>query len=290
MEYISLNNLIIFSGLIFATITDLKKREVPDYLNYSLIAVGLGFSLIMSLVNSNVWFFINSIAGFFIGYLIAAIMYYGAQWGGGDAKMLMAIGALLGVDVYNIYLTHEIPIFLTLILTIFISGAIYGIFYTFYIMIKEWNSFKKKWMEYVKNSIILKLRIGIIVMMFVGFFYVIFVEKNIVNDLLLLLFMFCLVLFFYLMLILKVVEKGCMIKFVDVDKLTEGDWIVEDVVVNKKRICGPKDLGISLEQIKLLKKLKIKKILIKEGMPFIPGFLIGFLIILFYGNWLLNLL
>ena len=75
-----------------------------------------------------------------------------------------------------------------------------------------------------------------------------------------------------------------MEKYVDPEKLTEGDWIVNDVLVGGKRICGPKDLGISLEQIghliKLKHKKKIKKVLIKEGIPFIPAFFLGFIVTL----------
>ena len=42
-----------FIGLIFATITDIKKREVPDWLNYSLIAIGLGARGIYSLLTED---------------------------------------------------------------------------------------------------------------------------------------------------------------------------------------------------------------------------------------------
>jgi hypothetical protein len=75
---------------------------------------------------------------------------------------------------------------------------------------------------------------------------------------------------------------------IPVEKLTEGDWIVKDVIVGGKRICGPKDLGISKPQIEVLLKLKqkgkIRKILVKEGMPFVPVFLISFVISLIWGN------
>ena len=78
-----------------------------------------------------------------------------------------------------------------------------------------------------------------------------------------------------------------MIKKVSVDKLTEGDWIVDDVKVGGKVICGPKDLGISKEQIIELKKLaedgKIKQVVIKEGIPFVPSFFMSFIVTYFFG-------
>jgi hypothetical protein len=71
-----------------------------------------------------------------------------------------------------------------------------------------------------------------------------------------------------------------MIKEVAINRLTEGDWIYKDVYIGKKLITGPKDLGISREQIAQLKKYssqgKIKAVIIKEGIPFIPAFLLAF--------------
>ena len=82
-----------------------------------------------------------------------------------------------------------------------------------------------------------------------------------------------------------------MLKYVTPDKLTEGDWIAKEVKVNGKYITGPKDLGIEKKQIRklvsLYKKKKVKKILIKEGIPFVPSFFIAYLVTLMFGNLLL---
>jgi hypothetical protein len=79
-----------------------------------------------------------------------------------------------------------------------------------------------------------------------------------------------------------------MYKRITPDKLTEGDWIANNIKIDGKYISGPKDLGIEKKQINQLidlwKKGKIKKVLIKEGMPFIPSFFIAFIITLIYGN------
>ncbi|MGA1822654.1 MAG: hypothetical protein ACMUIG_09005, partial [Thermoplasmatota archaeon] len=94
---------------------------------------------------------------------------------------------------------------------------------------------------------------------------------------------------FYLFIFIKNVEKVAM--FVDVapEKLTEGDWIAKDYFDGKKKICGPKDLGIEKKQIKKLiamkKKGKIKKVKIKLGIPFVPSFLIAYVITLALGAW-----
>jgi prepilin signal peptidase PulO-like enzyme (type II secretory pathway) len=53
-------------------------------------------------------------------------------------------------------------------------------------------------------------------------------------------------------------------------------------------------LGIEKKQIeqliRLKKKGKIDTIRIKEGIPFVPGFLLAFIAALVWGNWLANLL
>ena len=82
-----------------------------------------------------------------------------------------------------------------------------------------------------------------------------------------------------------------MLQWVAPSRLTEGDWIAKDVMVGRKRITGPKDLGVTRAQIRLLKKLhregKVKKVLLKVGIPFMPAFLIAFIMTLLWGNVLL---
>jgi len=73
-----------------------------------------------------------------------------------------------------------------------------------------------------------------------------------------------------------------MIKVLKVNDLTEGDWVVEDVFHSKKKICGPNDLGLTLKQIELLKKYKVKKVIVKQGIPFVPSFFVAFIIFVFF--------
>ncbi|MFT4326421.1 MAG: hypothetical protein ACMXYK_02880, partial [Candidatus Woesearchaeota archaeon] len=86
----------------------------------------------------------------------------------------------------------------------------------------------------------------------------------------------------------KTVEIACMVRPMKIKHLTEGEWIEEDVIVDKELICGPKDLGIKYEQIQKLKKLekegKISEVIVKIGIPFVPAFFIAFIITLTLGN------
>jgi len=94
----------------------------------------------------------------------------------------------------------------------------------------------------------------------------------------------------YLWVAVKSVENSCMLKYVKPMQLTEGDWIAKDIKIGGKYITGPKDLGIEKKNIRKLvefyKKGKIKKVLIKEGIPFVPSFLAGWLMTVFFGNFI----
>ena len=79
-----------------------------------------------------------------------------------------------------------------------------------------------------------------------------------------------------------------MLKYVKPQQLTEGDWIAKDIKIQGKYITGPKDLGIEKNKIRklieLYKKGKVKKILIKEGVPFVPSFFAAYVVTLMFGN------
>lgn len=300
MEVHWLIHIIIMLGLGIATVTDIKKREVPDWLNFGLIILGILLGGILSIINNSWHHIIASVIGFGIGYGVGAIMFYTGQWGGGDAKMLMGMGAIIGVPIsassglglgiVDLFSTQGgIPFFLTVIITIFIAGGIYGLFYTFGLIIKNWAQFKIEFKKKREEKAMLKLRKIIL-----GIVALLIVSMLIVNDQFLRLSLGLLAVFIffgqYLIIISKVIEKVCMIKTIPIRKLTEGDWIVKDIVVKGERICGPKDLGVSLEQIGILKKKKVRTIEIKEGIPFIPGFLLGYILMLIFGNWIVFLI
>ena len=87
-----------FTALLIGSITDLKKREVPDWINYGLIIFGVSLNLLFSFIYSNPFFVIGSITGLLIFFVLAYVMFYSGQWGGGDSKMLMGLGAIYGIS------------------------------------------------------------------------------------------------------------------------------------------------------------------------------------------------
>ena len=87
-----------FVVLLAGSYTDFKTREVPDWVNFGLIGIGFGINLLFTVIYWKINFILASIAGFGIFFALAWLMFYFGQWGGGDSKMLMGLGALFWID------------------------------------------------------------------------------------------------------------------------------------------------------------------------------------------------
>ncbi|MEK6943695.1 MAG: A24 family peptidase [Nanoarchaeota archaeon] len=291
MEYIAglpsiISFVIAFIVLLIGSITDLKTREVPDWVNYGLIISGIGLNLLFSIILNDKSYIINSIVGLSIFFGIAYFMFYAGQWGGGDSKMLMGLGAMIGINFEGSQFLFGF------LINALIIGAFYGIFWSFYLALRDKKAFTKELkrilskqnvMEW-KKVILTGCAIALISSFFIGIVYVRIAILSVA---------FMVLTTFYVWIFVKSIEKSSMYRLVEPYKLTEGDWIVKDVYIGKTRITGPKDLGIEKKNIKILieayKKRKIGKILIKEGIPFVPSFFIAYILTFIIGNpiWLL---
>jgi hypothetical protein len=90
----------------------------------------------------------------------------------------------------------------------------------------------------------------------------------------------------YFYLYAKSIDEVCMIKKIKTNDLMEGDWLYRDLKVGKKLIKADWD-GLTKEQIKEIKK-RYKEIKIRQGIPFVPVFLISFLFLIYFwttGLW-----
>ena len=68
---------------IIGSITDIKTREIPDWVSYSAIILGLGLRLLYSLSTLDWSFFLYGLLGFGIFLALGLFMFYTGQWGGG---------------------------------------------------------------------------------------------------------------------------------------------------------------------------------------------------------------
>lgn len=276
--------------LIIGSYTDLKTREVPDWVNFGLIITGLGIRALYSSARWDASYLLGGITGLAIMIIAGYAMYYTGQWGGGDSKMLMGLGALFGAK-WGLIWNQTLLIFLINSLLI---GAVYGLAWSAGLAIMNWKRFYQELIRAIHEKKMLKTRkrvlitmISLITMLSIA------LAKGIIGMTQFLIMMTIIAVLyssFALLIFVKVVENTAMYKYVKPSALTEGDWIAEEVKHKGKVITGPKDLGISRYQIQELKDLGIKKIKIKNGIPFVPSFLLAYIMTLWLGAWWIKLI
>ncbi len=252
--------------------TDIKTLEVPDWLNYSLVAIGIFGNLILTVFYSDWLFFQRSVLGFGFAFILGMIMYYTGQWGGGDSKMLFGLGAMFGIDY-----PFTFSFFMKFIVNMLFFGAFYGLAWIIFLAVKNRKKITKEYVKELKKHKKARFISGIISVTLALAVYFLHLNMYLkIVAVILILFMY---LTNYMFIYVRLVEKISMIKMIEPGKVTEGDWIVEDIKIDGKLIAGPKDLGIRKEQIEELLKLsalgKIKRIKVKYGIPFVPSFLLA---------------
>lgn len=274
-----MNYLLVIVALVyvfFAMIVDIKKREVPDWISYSLIIIGLGIRGIYAF--EDYWILIYGVIGGLVGFGMGMLMYYTRQWGGGDSKLMIGLGVVFGSYLEINFLSPSLgmPFLLILFTNILFFGGIYALVYGSVLMIKNYKfirkSVNKKYVKWFLISLIIFVLISFVLSYFDRFIFISFL--TIVSSLMFL------VMFVYLA---KIMEKFVFVKKVNVGKLVEGDVLYEDVKVDGKIICTKGGLGLEKKDILLLKK-SVKEVIVKEGIPFVPGFFIGLIFSLIFGN------
>jgi Flp pilus assembly protein protease CpaA len=282
--------IIAFLALAIASYTDIKTLEVPDWLSYSLIAVGIGGNLIFSIFYSDPSFIIKSMLGLGLAFAIGMLMFYTGQWGGGDSKVLFGLGSLLGFD-YPL----QFGLFAKFLINMLFAGGAYGIVWIIVMAVKNRKPLAKKLVKEFKEKKLVRIRLYSGIASVLALVIVYFLPKPITSQMKITLMLLVCLLYFmnYLFVFVRCVEKTAMIKMVPPEKLTEGDWIVDVIKIKGRYIAGPKDLGIEkkkiLELIKLKKQGKIKKVKVKYGIPFVPSFLIAFIYTVISNNIVLFL-
>ena len=219
--------------------------------------------------NRVVRFFYNGLIGFGVFLVIENLLYYSRLFAGGDAKLMIALGAILP---FSTNLSINIKLFITFLFLFFLAGAIYGLTITIYLSLKNFSSFKgefkrklkasKKWISFFIFVALMLIALGFLESIFFVLGILVFI-------------------FPYFYLYAKTVDSVCMVRRVKTKDITEGEWLYEGVRIGKKLI-KPSWEGLSKEELILIRK-KYKFIKIKQGIAFVPVFLIAFVI--FFYMW-----
>jgi len=253
--------------IIFAVFQDLKKREVANWLNFSLIGFALAYRAFYASL-SNDWRFLGfGLLGFGLFFVLANGLYYTKAFGGGDAKLLMGLGIVLPFESY-----YDLAfISVGFLFVLFSVGALYSLGYSFFLAFGNWKSFRGSFRSELRRYPFL-----ISVAIILGALFLIFLGDFWWGILLGITVMFFPILFIYL----RTLDSCCMTRLLSPGELTEGDWLESDVFVKGKKIRKSIH-GLSLNDIRKLKNAK-KKVLIKQGIPFMPVFLIAWIIMVFF--------
>jgi len=263
--------------ILFAVVQDLKTREIANWLNFSLIVFALGFRFLFSLFNGegDFSFFYNGLIGLGIFFVLGNLFYYGKIFAGGDAKLMISLGAIL--PIYSNSLMN-IQLFFNFLLIFLLSGFIYILATSTFLCIKHFKAFKKEFAKQIKkNKKLLMILTGVsLLFLIAGFFEVLF-------------FILGVLIFFsvYLYLYSKAIDEVCMIRKIFAIHLREGDWLYHNLKVGKHVIKANWD-GLTQKEIREIIK-HYKKVKIRQGIPFSPNFLISFIIFIILSKLNINL-
>jgi Flp pilus assembly protein protease CpaA len=256
----------------FASVCDLKTKEVFDWLNYSFLLFVLGFRFFWSLFEEGSFvFFYWGLVGFVAFFILGNLFYYSRFFGGGDAKLMYGLGALLPISSS---LFENLEFFIGFLLVFFLVGAVYGLIGSLFLMVRNWKAFRKEFQRQIRK------RVWVILSgMFLGLILLggglIFLEE--IAYLGILIFLMAVLFVFG-----KTIDKSAMIVKRKVSELREGDWLYKDVRVGKEIIKSNWE-GLSKQEIKVLRRLE-KDVLIREGIAYVPVFLISFISWIFLIN------
>ena len=246
-----------FIWTIFAVVVDLKKREVPNWINFSLIGFAIAYRAFYSFFSNDLMFLISGLVGFGAFFVLAYCFYRARVFAGGDAKLMMGFGVILPyANFMELFYLGIVFLFV-----LFLFGSIYSLIYSVYIVAKNFKKFSLAF-----KNVFRRFYLIFIVLFLVSLLT--FVYDWYLGTLLFVLIILIPLLYFYIG-----VLNECMTGIVDAKNLQEGDWLENDVKL-RNRFIKKSFQGLSLEEIKLLRKAK-KRVMIREAIPFTPAFLIS---------------
>jgi hypothetical protein len=249
-------------GLLIAIFQDIKRNEIDDWLNYLLFSTLFSYFVINNLFNGSSAKILFGIFFIFLVYLFDDfILYRGGFFAAGDNKLLFALSPIFILGTF-----YESAIaFFSFVLILIFAGGIYGLFCTLVLFIKGKKKSRVQFKKlFLSKKILLPFIFGVL-LLFLGFFSLLFSWFGA------LIILFCL-----LYSLAKAVESVSLTTEIFTKDLVPGDWLAKDMVINKRKFRYSFE-GLSEEEILFLRKHK-KKVLIKKGIPFAPVFLISFLI------------
>lgn len=250
--------------LIFGSIQDWKTREISDWATLSLVAIGLGIRAIFSFEAGDFSILSLALLGTTILLGISFIFYYSKVFAGGDFKLLTGLGPFIPGTAFGSVVANA---FFGVILLLLL-GFVYSFIMSSVVALKNKNVFRNNFKEKGKMYYFI---IPIIAVLGISAAY----TGDYIVTILMGIISLALLTYPYLLSV-----DACMLRLYKPGKLTPGDWILKDIHVGNKVVKSTVH-GLSEKDIILLKKYR-KSIYVKEGIPFVPVFLLCFLVMVFF--------
>lgn len=270
MDYVIF--IFVLALLTAASICDFRRREVPDSISYLLMAGSLLIVLAYSIEYDTILNLVYMPLSILLLAGFAYFMYRMGQWGGGDVKLIFGLSIVF--TSVNIFSSNS---FIALFMNILLFGGIYGIFGTIIKGLINIKKLKQHFKYYDIPFFVAMLSVFVISFIFIPFPLNIFVEFAA--------FMMFSIRFIFL------VAENLMYITEKVEKLTEGDWLAEPVKdKGGKNIIPERNTGLTPSDIRKLKESGVKEVLIKLGLPFVPGILLATAVTFAFGNPLLQII
>lgn len=275
--------LVALVGSSLAGIYDLKitPTEIPDRIPYAMIGLALVLAFAQSVFELNYMVFVNSLV-FGISLLaFGYMMYRFGQWGGGDAKVLAAIG-FLSPGLSAFMMNVQFPFAFSYLMNMFIVGSAYMLIYAFVLAVLNKRVFHEFFRNVKSSSNIILISSLVLFPLFLFGNWYLFSSLNIsvgLQDVLLNSFALILasVAMFLVWKFVKAVEEVAFKKKIPISKLRVGDVLLESKVWD----------GITENELKKIKRSGKKSIWIKTGVCFAPTFPLALIFTLFFGDGIL---
>ncbi|MBU0762675.1 MAG: prepilin peptidase [Candidatus Altiarchaeota archaeon] len=274
-------------ALVLASLEDLKTGEISDWKSVGLAGYVLFFALLNSAYVGDYSIISTSILWGLAYLILSILLFYLGQWGGGDVKVMAALGACMGYFESTgfqwpetRFLAYGIHPLLSLIINMGFISVPYAMLYTLLLGFKKPKVFHSYFLKIAQPGTILVLTLTLLpsfVSVYAGFLSI--------SALYLML-----PLFYMASVYMKTVENVVLTKKIKVAKLKPWDILSKDLHVGGKLIATRRNIeGVTPQQVALINKLaregKIPKTIdIRWGIKFLPVIALSFLAALFMGD------
>lgn len=252
------------TGSLIAGIWDLRTTEIPDEIPTLMAGIGIFFWFVFALTFGSFYVFFMSIAVGLVFLVFGWVLYKAGQWGGGDAKLMAAIGCLVptmpGAFIFSFSFFSNV----------FFVGAAYVIIYS--IALGAMNQ-KLVFHHFKEDMKVTWKKIFMVPVIITAIFLSIMLYFNMIDFAMLSGLFISVFLIMVFWRYARVIEKKVFMKEVPASSLKEGDVLQESKIWD----------GLTAEEASRLRKTK-RKYVIKEGVRFGPVFCIALVITIAFGN------